>query len=700
MKLQFTIAGLDCPNCAARIERRISELSCIESASVDFIRKLLAVEVKDGCEPELLFPEMERAVRSVEPGCSLKNFSRDASSPDDGEDAHDWKLDLLQLLPGILFFLIAMAVKYSGGSGGIVFSLFLVSYIFSGYKVWRMVAGNILHGNIFDENLLMAVATVGAFAIGEYPEGVAVMIFYQLGETVQEYAVGRSRRSIAALMNIRPDFANLEKDGELVQVSPESVGKGDVILVRPGERVPLDGIVIKGSSQADTAAVTGESLPKTYAENDSILSGIVNLTGPLTIRVTGTYSESTVAGILKLVESAAGKKAAAERFITKFARYYTPAVVMTAALLAVIPVLIYGWGAISEWGYRALVFLVISCPCALVISIPLCFFCGLGAASRRGILIKGANYLETLARAGTVVFDKTGTLTKGNFKVTGIRPKGTTEANLLELAAYAEFFSNHPIARSIKDAYGKPIERNRISDSKELAGHGVETVVSGINIRLGNAALIPDAETAGDASGTVVHVECDGKYAGSIVISDEIKPDSEITVSNLKKLGVCDVVMLTGDTPAAAAEIAGRLSIDNVHAGLLPAGKVQKVEELLSGKDRKGALLFVGDGVNDAPVLARADAGVAMGALGSDAAIESADVVIMTDEPSRIVQGIRIARRTLAVVRQNIVFILAVKFGVLLLGAFGIATMWEAVFADVGVSLLAVLNSMRVLNQK
>lgn len=580
--------------------------------------------------------------------------------------------------------------------------IFLVPYGIIGWDIlWRAVR-NISHGQIFDENFLMCIATVGALALGEYPEGVFVMLFYQVGELFQSYAVGKSRRSVAEMMDIRPDYANIRRDGALVQVSPEEIAVGDVIVVKPGERVPLDGVVLSGSSTLDTAALTGESLPREAEACDDVISGCVNIGGLLEIRVTKAFGQSTVSRILELVENSSSKKAKAENFITKFARYYTPCVVGAAALLAVIPPLALGgdWG---EWIQRALIFLVISCPCALVISVPLSFFGGIGGASKQGILVKGGNYLEVLSKTEYVVFDKTGTLTKGVFNVTAIHPDTCSEGQLLEYAAYAESYSDHPISRSLKEAYGMDIDNSRIGEVKELSGRGVEAVVDGILISAGNDKLMQEIGVEWHPchkTGTTVHIAVNKRYAGHIVISDEIKGDSKAAIKALKAIGVKKTVMLTGDAKEVGESTAAELGLDKAYTKLLPADKVMRVEELLKEKGEgknSGALAFVGDGINDAPVLSRADVGIAMGAIGSDAAIEAADIVLMDDKPSKIAAAIKISKRTMRIVRQNIVFALAVKLAVMILGALGFANMWAAVFADVGVSVLAILNAMRAL---
>ena len=607
----------------------------------------------------------------------------------------------------LLARIIVAAVLFAAGGllhleGWAELGVYLVCYAVIGWDiVWKAIT-NILHGQVFDENFLMTIATVGALILGEHSEGVAVMLFYQVGEWFQSYAVSKSRRSITSLMDIRPDYANIEKDGKLIQVDPEDVKIGDTIIVKPGERVPLDGKIIKGSSTLDTSALTGESMPREVEAGMEVISGCINQTGILTIQTTKEFGESTVAKILDLVENASDKKGRMENFITRFARYYTPVVVFAALALAVLPPLVTGQ-AFSIWIYRALTFLVISCPCALVISIPLSFFGGIGGASKIGVLVKGSNYLEALAYTETVVFDKTGTLTKGSFAVTEIQANGMTDEELLELAAYAEDYSNHPISLSIQKAYGKKIDNSRITDVQEIAGHGVQAVIDGMTVLAGNAKLMEREHipyTASNAIGTVVYVAFDGRYAGCIVIADEIKADAPAAIKTLKAAGIRQTVMLTGDADAVGQDVARRLGLDRAYTELLPADKVDRMEELLKQKSERGMLAFVGDGINDAPVLARADVGIAMGALGSDAAIEAADVVLMTDEPSKIAAIMQIARKTIRISNENIVFALGVKFLVLILGAVGRANMWAAVFADVGVSVIAILNAIRAMRVK
>ena len=583
------------------------------------------------------------------------------------------------------------------------FVLFLPAYFVIGWDVLWKAARNIAHGQVFDENFLMALATVGAFCTGffgegEYPEAVFVMLFYQVGELFQGYAVGKSRKSIASLMDIRPDYANVERDGQLTQVDPEEVAVGDTITVKAGERVPLDGVVLEGQSMVNTSALTGESVPRQVQPGDDVISGCVNQSGLLRVRVTKPFGESTVQKILDLVENSSSKKAKAENFITKFARYYTPIVVFCALALALVPPLFVGdW---VGWVQKALIFLVVSCPCALVISVPLSFFGGIGGASRQGILVKGGNYLEVLANTEIVVFDKTGTLTKGVFNVTAIHPEEYSESGLLEMAALAESYSDHPISRSLKEAWGQELDASRVGEVEELSGRGVRAQVDGRTVCAGNDKLMEDIGVKWHPChhvGTTVHVAVEGKYTGHIVISDEVKPDAKEAIAALKAQGVKKTVMLTGDAKAVGESVAKDLGLDEAYTQLLPGDKVDRVEALLSEKSPKGKLAFVGDGINDAPVLSRADIGIAMGALGSDAAIEAADIVLMDDKPSKIAKAMEISKRTLRIVRQNIVFALAVKLLVLALTPFGIANMWEAVFADVGVMVIAILNASRAL---
>ena len=614
---------------------------------------------------------------------------------------------LIRILVTFVLFIVLMIMDHSGifswmdeFPGG--FFLYLVPYLLIGYDIIWKAARNIRNGQVFDENFLMMVATFAAFGVGEYSEALAVMLFYQVGELFQSYAVNRSRKSISDLMDICPEYANIEVDGVLKQVDPDDVEPGDLIVIKAGERIPLDGIVAEGESMIDTAALTGESVPRRAAAGDEVISGCVNGSGTLKVKVTKGFEDSTVAKILELVENASSKKAKLENFITRFARYYTPVVTVAAAVLAVVPPLMLG-GGWADWIQRACIFLVICCPCALVISVPLGFFGGIGAASRIGVLVKGSNFLEAVAEMTTIVFDKTGTLTKGEFKVTEVIPQGISGEELLRTAAFAEGYSTHPIARSIQEAYGKPLDLTKVSDAEEQPGHGICANVEGHSVLAGNGKLMQQMQipfTECRRGGTVVYVAVDGRFAGAIVISDTIKEGAKEAIRDMKQVGVKQCVMLTGDRKEAAEEAAGELGIDQVHAELLPADKVEKVEALLKEQPPKERLAFVGDGINDAPVLTRADIGIAMGSMGSDAAIEAADVVLMDDDVRKIAAVVRISRKTLGIVKQNIVFALGVKALVLLLGAFGMANMWEAVFADVGVSVIAILNSMRALKSK
>ena len=619
------------------------------------------------------------------------------------------KTMLARIIAAFLIYIPLFAASHKGAMEGLSapvnFAVFLVPYLVIGWDIVYKAVRGIVNGQVFDENFLMTIATFGAFGVGEYSEAVAVMLFYQVGELFQSYAVSRSRQSIADLMDICPEYANLEKDGELVQADPDDVEIGDIIVIKPGERVPLDGRVISGESMVDTSALTGESVPRRVETGSEIISGCINESGVLRVEVTKEFDDSTVARILELVENASSKKAQVENFITRFARYYTPAVVIAAALLAVVPPLALGAG-FGPWIQRACIFLVISCPCALVISVPLSFFGGIGAASRNGVLVKGSNYLEALAQMDTIVFDKTGTLTKGEFKVTEIRPSGMSGEELLRLAALAEHYSNHPISLSIRDAYEKAGGRMNLSSigkNEEISGHGVRTEIDGSVVLAGNGRLMEAEEIAYEpceSIGTVVYLARDGVFAGTIVISDTVKEHAAQAIRDLKQAGVKRTMMLTGDRKAVGEAVAEKLGLDEVFTELLPADKVEQVECLLAGQAEGRKLAFVGDGINDAPVLTRADIGIAMGSMGSDAAIEAADVVLMDDDPARISVVVRISRKTLSIVKQNIVFALGVKALVLGLGAFGMANMWEAVFADVGVSVIAILNAMRALKTK
>ena len=605
-----------------------------------------------------------------------------------------------KIIISLILFLIAMIINFNNELINKV--IFIIAYIIVGLEIVRKALRNIFRGKVFDENFLMTVATVGAFGIGEFPEAVAVMLFYQVGELFQSYAVDKSRKSIASLMDIRPDYANIEKDGKVLKVDPDDVNVGDIIIIKPGEKVPLDGTVIEGNTSLDTKALTGESLPREVTPGDEILSGSINISGLVKVKVSKEYGESTVSKILDLVENASSKKSKSENFITKFAQYYTPIVVIIAVLLVVVPVIFFG-GEFSDWIYRALSFLVVSCPCALVISIPLSFFGGIGGASKMGILIKGSNYLEAIANTEIIVFDKTGTLTEGIFEVQKINPKDIDENDLIETAAYAECYSNHPISLSIKRAYGKQIDKSKIKSTEELSGRGIVAIINGKNVLVGNEKLLNENNIEFEKNndiGTILYVAIDKKYVGNIVIADKIKEDAKDSIMSLKKSNIKQAVMLTGDRKAVGENVAGILGIDKVYTELLPDGKVEKVEELLKKKSEKGKLAFVGDGINDAPVLALADIGIAMGGLGADSAIEAADIVLMTDEPSKIVDTIKLSKKTMKIVKENIIFAISIKVLVLILSAIGISTMWEAVFADVGVSIIAILNALRVLNVK
>ena len=611
------------------------------------------------------------------------------------------KKDGIKIIIALILFFIALIVDF--GNIWMNNILYILAYAMVGIEIVIKAFKNIIKGKVFDENFLMAVATIGAFVIGELPEAVAVMLFYQVGELFQSYAVSKSRKSISNLMDIRPDFANVERNKDVEKVKPENVKIGEIIIIKPGEKVPLDGIVVEGNSSLDTKALTGESLPKDVKVNEEVLSGFINLNGVIKVKVTKEYGESTVSKILDLVENASNKKSKSENFITKFAKYYTPIVVITALILAIVPPLIIKDAVLSDWIYRALSFLVVSCPCALVISIPLSFFGGIGGASKMGVLIKGSNYLEALSNTEIVVFDKTGTLTKGVFEVQKVAPEGISKEELLEVTAYSEHYSNHPIAISIKNAYGREIDEEKIINTNEIPGFGIMAKIEDKEILVGNEKLMNENKISFskcDSIGTILYVAIDKKYAGYIVIADKIKDDSKDTIKLLKKNNIKQTVMLTGDRKKVGEEVAKELGIDKVYTDLLPDGKVKKVEELLTSRAQKGKLIFVGDGINDAPVLAISDIGVAMGGLGSDAAIEAADVVIMTDEPSKLVNAIKLSKRTMRIVKENIIFAIFVKVLVLVLSALGVATMWEAVFADVVVSIIAIINALRALRIK
>ncbi len=689
LKKTYSFRSLCCRNCAKIIEREVSDLPGVASSKVDFALKALTLELSGAEIPASLPARIESIAEKYDSEIVLKK--REPES-----DERKERFSHIGLAAGAALFAAGLIFTFPRPAE---FAVFFAAYLSAGWKVLFQAVRNITKGRIFDENFLMGAATIGAFVLGEYPEGAAVMLFYQVGELLQDAAVSRSRRSIAALTEIRPDYANLKIGGEVRRVTPEEVGVGDLIVVKPGERVPLDGTVTEGRSSLDTSALTGESLPRDAEPGSGVLSGSVNQGGLLTVEVTKGFRESTASKILDLVQNAGSRKAPTENFITKFARYYTPAVVLAALALAVVPPLAVPGAAFADWARRGLIFLVVSCPCALVVSVPLGFFGGIGRASRAGILVKGSNYLEALNKVDTVVFDKTGTLTKGCFKVTETKAaNGFSNDEVLALAAHAEGFSCHPIAASIRDAYGKEIDTRRIADHEELPGRGIRVKIDGKPVLAGNAKWMDSNRIArgkAAAPGTAVYLAVGGTFAGYLVISDEVKPDSREAVRELKAEGVRKAVMLTGDGRAAGEKVGRELGLDAVYAELLPQQKVEKTEELLREVPAGGKLVFVGDGINDAPALARADVGVAMGGLGSDAAIEAADVVLMTDEPSKLAGAIGIAKKTRRIVMQNIVFALGVKAVFLTLGALGLASLWEAVFADVGVTVLAVLNSGR-----
>ncbi|MEE0426301.1 MAG: heavy metal translocating P-type ATPase [Turicibacter sp.] len=729
---KLTLSGLDCANCANKIEDRVNRLELVEEANLNFSTSQLTVLIKESALKTDVITEIKRIVKQLEPhvvveervstqvvhkssccggSCSSHTESHHGQAGHSHEHSHktldnessskvfSFIKENAWLLLGVIIFLAIHTFKPVGILEVVLYG---VSYLLIGGKVLLTAFRNITRGEIFDENFLMMVATVGAFAIGEYPEAIAVMLFYEIGELFQSYAVNRSRKSISSLLDIRADHANLVTESGTKEVAPEAVSIGDLIVIKPGERVPLDGEIIEGECYLDTSALTGESIPRLISVGEEILAGCINTNALVKVRVTKVAGESTVARILELVENASSKKAQTEKFITKFARVYTPIVVLLAVLIAIIPPFVFQVN-FSTWLYRALSFLVVSCPCALVVSIPLGFFAGLGGASKQGVLVKGGNYLEALNHVETVVFDKTGTLTKGVFKVSQIKPVNMNEAEFIELAAYAESQSTHPIAKSIVDAYTQVIDTTVLSQYEEIAGHGVKVFVGDKEVLIGNAKLMQRANigTANvDAVGTIIHMAVDQIYVGYMVIADEIKENSKAAIAKLKQLGVSKVVMLTGDHEGVAKKVAAELGVDEVYAGLLPHQKVEHVEEILAHKTKDKNIVFVGDGMNDAPVLARADIGVAMGGIGSDAAIEAADVVLMEDDPMALVKAINKAKQTSTILYQNIIFALGVKILVMILVACGLATMWAAVFADVGVTILAVMNSTRALKSK
>ena len=729
MEFKLVLSGLNCANCASKIEAKVNKINGIKNASLNFSTTVLTVEIHEEREKNSIVNEIKLIVKKLEPHVKViekldnkvidSNKAKCTSSCcsnskyENHEEEHHghtheikennngflgYVKDNLLLIIGAIVYVIALA--YKSNENLLSFMLFGISYLIIGGEVILSAIKNILRGEIFDENFLMSIATIGAFFIGEYPEAVAVMLFYQIGEVFQGYAVNKSRKSISSLMDIRADYANVLRDGKEVKVSPEEVFIGESIIVKPGERVPLDGIILEGTSFIDTSALTGESVPREVTIGNEILSGSINNNGVLKVKVYKEFRESTVARILELVENASNKKAPTEKFITKFAKVYTPIVVAIAVLVAIIPPIIIKDATFSEWIYKALSILVVSCPCALVVSIPLGFFSGIGAASKKGILVKGGNYLEALKESEVVVFDKTRTLTKGVFEVTEINAKNITKDELLEITAMGEIHSNHPIAVSIAKAYGKDINKDEIKDYKEISGHGIEVTIREDDVLLGNSKLMEMNNINYDnidSIGTIVHVAINGEYKGNIVISDEIKENVKEALSELKDVGIKNTIMLTGDNKNVADKVAKDIGIDEVYSELLPGDKVSKIEDILSKKNSKGKVLFVGDGINDAPVLARADIGVAMGGIGSDAAIEAADVVLMKDKIEEISEAIRVSRRTNKILWQNIIFSLGVKVIVMFLVVLGLTNMWAAVFADVGVTLIAVLNSMRII---
>ena len=730
MEIKLVLSGLDCANCANKIEAKVNKINGIKNASLNFSTTVLTVEINKEEEKNNIINEIKSIVKKLEPhvkvsekadnkdidssrakctsSCCTNSHEHENHEKEQHGHTHEFKennngflgyvKDNLLLIIGAIVYIIALA--YKSNENLLSFILFGISYLIIGGEVIFSAIKNIIRGEVFDENFLMSIATIGAFFIGEYPEAVAVMLFYQIGEVFQGYAVNRSRKSISSLMDIRADYANVLRNGKEIRVSPEEVSIGESIIVKPGERVPLDGTILEGTSFIDTSALTGESVPREVTIGNEILSGSINNNGVLKVKVDKEFGESTVVRILELVENASNKKAPTEKFITKFAKIYTPIVVTIAALVAIIPPMIIKDATFSDWLYKALSILVVSCPCALVVSIPLGFFSGIGAASKKGILVKGGNYLEALKDSEIVVFDKTGTLTKGIFEVTEINAKNISKEELLEITAMGESHSNHPIAISIAKAYGKEVNKDEIKDYKEISGHGIEVTIRKNDVLLGNSKLMKINNIGYDdidSIGTIVHVAINGEYKGNIVISDEIKGNVKEALVELKEVGIKKTIMLTGDNRSVADKVAKDIGIDEVYSELLPGDKVSKVEEILNKRRSKGKVLFVGDGINDAPVLARADIGVAMGGIGSDAAIEAADVVLMKDKIEEISEAIRVSRRTNKILWQNIIFSLGVKIIVMLLVVLGLTNMWAAVFADVGVTLIAVLNSMRII---
>ena len=689
-ELQLTLEGLNCANCARKIEEKVGKMEGVKESNLNFTTTTLNVKLERKVKEEHAINEIKKIVEALEPHVKVE---KKVSGKTNVQRA---KFEVKPtLIIGTILYLIAVIGDFKGA---LALILFVASYLLIGGKVVLTAIKNIARGQLFDENFLMTVATMGAFSISEYPEAVAVMLFYEIGEIIQGYAVNKSRSSISSLMDIRADYANIIIDGKEKKVSPETVKVEDIILVKPGEKIPLDGIVVEGESFVDTSALTGESVPRKIAVNDEILSGGINTNGVLKVKVTKKFGESTVSRILEMVENAANKKANTEKFITKFAKVYTPIVVALAILIAVVPSIFIKDALFSTWLYRALVFLVVSCPCALVVSVPLGFFAGIGGASKKGVLVKGSNYLELLKDLETVVFDKTGTLTEGVFTVTEINTNNIQKEKLIEVAAMAESFSNHPIAISIIKEYGKEIDKEVIEEYEEIAGHGIKAVINNEEVLIGNAKLMNQFNISYnevDSIGTVVYCAINGEFKGSIVISDKIKENADEALINLKAAGVKKTVMLTGDNKKTAEKVGEKVNIDEVHSELLPLGKVKEVEKLLKASNKNGRLAFVGDGVNDAPVLARADIGIAMGGIGSDAAIEAADVVLMKDDINALVDAINVSKKTNKILWQNIIFALGVKVIIMVLGTFGIANMWTAVFADVGVTIIAIINSTR-----
>ena len=689
-ELQLTLEGLNCANCARKIEEKVGKMEGVKESNLNFTTTTLNVKLERKVKEEHAINEIKKIVEALEPHVKVE---KKVSGKTNVQRA---KFEVKPtIIIGTILYLIAVIGDFKGA---LALILFVASYLLIGGKVVLTAIKNIARGQLFDENFLMTVATIGAFSISEYPEAVAVMLFYEIGENIQGYAVNKSRSSISSLMDIRADYANIIIDGKEKKVSPETVKVEDIILVKPGEKIPLDGIVVEGESFVDTSALTGESVPRKIAVNDEILSGGINTNGVLKVKVTKKFGESTVSRILEMVENAANKKANTEKFITKFAKVYTPIVVALAILIAVVPSIFIKDALFSTWLYRALVFLVVSCPCALVVSVPLGFFAGIGGASKKGVLVKGSNYLELLKDLETVVFDKTGTLTEGVFTVTEINTNNIQKEKLIEIAAMAESFSNHPIAISIIKEYGKEIDKEVIKEYEEIAGHGIKAVINNEEILIGNAKLMNQFNISYnevDSIGTVVYCAINGEFKGSIVISDKIKENAAEALINLKAAGVKKTVMLTGDNKKTAEKVGEKVNIDEVHSELLPLGKVKEVEKLLKASNKNGRLAFVGDGVNDAPVLARADIGIAMGGIGSDAAIEAADVVLMKDDINALVDAINVSKKTNKILWQNIIFALGIKVIVMVLGTFGIANMWTAVFADVGVTIIAIINSTR-----